>query len=699
MSSFLSSAFRSPSPSAQDDTTSAPSNISFQGPFVSSLSSTLRPQLASALGSGGESLTNKHGKILFFLHDVDTVCTGQIGNSTRVCCKLGSECKVGRHKTHKVDTLKPGYYIKTSDYEISTTLYVPSYLVNSTLGQELLDTEFKPKQLNAMLQILNQQETPGELDFKTLKEKLTGLTEGAVFKTPAVKRRKVNTLESNFKAMTESWDTNSAYEILDEQQPVAERITEFGNFVVECLTKDEIAICGLVEQIELIRTSIGDEQNETRYTNLWTGIQELQELIKTYTSQQQVEAIVNTNTSALKSDLIALNNDAQSAFAIVESKIMNLEASVNKPKQSNGFLSSTLGGNNSQTSMLQKELALLQEQVKALGNAVTPARSTSDNKEVVTVGQYTFGSIQDLSAWADVHMPSSFPFGGFVDVYSYLERVNSFKDVASSTVLKSMEIRQKLDLTADEAVIIESFKHALPRIFNGGSSSSSNSSFTSWLPGIPTKDKWEDNVGLSGAKVTIRDNEASIRTRVEEVITQRLSGHAEAQSLARILLSDTITFVSALNRFITETYKRLEESGFGKTDSWKLVSKLVHRMFATDCYHRRGAVSEFLDASDARTLSLGVLWGTLSTHQIMREYMSYGIENHPSISSEYVRFLVANCGLERIQKLETDNQKLAGEVAELKKTLAANTKTMSTLANKADEALKLAKKRPRQEQA
>ena len=78
--------------------------------------------------------------------------------------------------------------------------------------------------------------------------------------------------------------------------------------------------------------------------------------------------------------------------------------------------------------------------------------------------------------------------------------------------------------------------------------------------------------------------------------------------------------------------------------------------------------------------------------------MQHGIENHPSISSEYVRFLVANCGLERIAKLESQNDKLTSEVTELKKLVTSQNKTLSTLANKAEEALKLAKKRPRQEQ-
>ena len=48
--------------------------------------------------------------------------------------------------------------------------------------------------------------------------------------------------------------------------------------------------------------------------------------------------------------------------------------------------------------------------------------------------------------------------------------------------------------------------------------------------------------------------------------------------------------------------------------------------------------------------------------------------------------------------MEAVNEKLASEVNELKKTVAAQTNSLSTLANKAEEALKLAKNWPRQDQ-
>jgi len=49
-----------------------------------------------------------------------------------------------------------------------------------------------------------------------------------------------------------------------------------------------------------------------------------------------------------------------------------------------------------------------------------------------------------------------------------------------------------------------------------------------------------------------------------------------------------------------------------------------------------------MDAHSREELVAAVLWGAFQTHKVMEEYTRYGIENHPSISSEYVKFLVTN---------------------------------------------------------
>ena len=64
--------------------------------------------------------------------------------------------------------------------------------------------------------------------------------------------------------------------------------------------------------------------------------------------------------------------------------------------------------------------------------------------------------------------------------------------------------------------------------------------------------------------------------------------------------------------------------------------------------------------------------------------MRHGIENHPSMASEYVRFLVANSGLSKIDKLEArlahleeENKILKRDVAQADKAAKSGTELKS----------------------
>lgn len=143
--------------------------------------------------------------------------------------------------------------------------------------------------------------------------------------------------------------------------------------------------------------------------------------------------------------------------------------------------------------------------MKRLDNLkVSPTSCESTKKTfLVNMGRHTSDSMSDFGAYVESFLLPHLPFGPFICIYSFLERVTSFKVITSDTELKDMEVRKNLDLKADEALVIESFKHPLPLVFHNGSQSIST---TTWLPGVPLKDKWEDKHCLSGAKVTIKEN-------------------------------------------------------------------------------------------------------------------------------------------------------------------------------------------------
>ena len=138
----------------------------------------------------------------------------------------------------------------------------------------------------------------------------------------------------------------------------------------------------------------------------------------------------------------------------------------------------------------------------------------------------------------------------------------------------------------------------------------------------------------------------------------------------------------------------MELAGYSPTGAWDLVSQIVNRMFATDCYHNmRGVAVERLDSGDRRSMAKGVIWATFATHQVMREYMKHSFHDHPSVAGEYTRFLVANAGISKVETALTAIERLNGLVKDLEGKIEQVEKKAIRASNKADEAEKLAKKK------
>ena len=121
----------------------------------------------------------------------------------------------------------------------------------------------------------------------------------------------------------------------------------------------------------------------------------------------------------------------------------------------------------------------------------------------------------------------------------------------------------------------------------------------------------------------------------------------------------------------------LTASGFAIDSNWQLVTQLVDHIFTDDMDKVRSFVREATDTHNSKHTALAVLWGTLCTHGVMQEYTKYGIAHHPSISSEYVKFLVIQNGEkesgsnERIDELESKIES-TDKIARAAKSAAAS---------------------------
>ena len=318
--------------------------------------------------------------------------------------------------------------------------------------------------------------------------------------------------------------------------------------------------------------------------------------------------------------------------------------------------------------------------------------------EGVEIGDMRFPGRPDLRTWVDENLgPLDFPFGVFLDVYSFLARIQTGYTLEDSAqaMLKNLDLNQRVKMTSDEATTLSSFTYMIPP--NLGKAGSGNSALagtkTTFLPALREKVDWENKYRNGGVRYIIEDQMPNVIYQMKDLISTRLRGNSQAIMLATTCLSVSQTFVVELIRFISDTYRDLELAGFPEKASWLLVTKLVVRIFGTDLDKVRSHIRGKMDTDAHNQLATDALWGTLRTIGVMQDYLRHGIENHPAISAEYVRFLVSNSPLGLLTRSENQVKSNTAKLEDVNATCKAAQAAAGTAMNKAVEAKKIAEKK------
>ena len=630
----------------------------------------------------------------------EDICGGHIGSGGRFCCKQKSECEIQSHKRKKFEDIKPGLYIKGQGEDAYTAPVVSKGMLGSDAVSFLLKQNFNSYQTSrSKIDLINDHDSFLQYD-EDLRTLLDTKPSAGVF-TPSKKRKfKRSDLKNKFDAALENVKKEGETMGVKgdpAKDPLGVYLRELTNAINETQGDLESA----VENVHETMAQIG-VPNDSCPPSLWTAyldnksdIADIAQSVNDKVGKIVESKVTNLEgfVSTIERRMNLLEANVTKAFGNVRDEFNLMRSAVQSA--SGGAALSTVTP--SSVANLDTRLAVLEKSVVSFVNGHT------QQVRAVRVGKFHFQSIDDVGAWVDKYLPPSYPFGRFVDAYSFLERVNSSRDVGDFNAVSDMDARKKVAVSTDEATVVDAFQHPLPRCFRGTGSHNSAGYLGSWLPGVKTKQAWENRTNTHGVKVVIKDSVEGIRGRIGSIISQRLStdmktgqSYDEANSLARELLIDTVNFINTLIEWISNTHKQLVDAGYPDDAAWSLVTKLVHRMFATDCYHdKRGIVNEMLDSNDHRLMAKNVLWATFATHQVMKSYLKASFSDHPSVSGEYTRFLIAHAGVAKVEKAISGVNTLNSLVASLEKKLETADKKATTAASKADEALKTAKKAKR----
>ena len=365
--------------------------------------------------------------------------------------------------------------------------------------------------------------------------------------------------------------------------------------------------------------------------------------------------------------------------------------------------------------------------VQALTSQVTKLQDQV-NQNATSADNATFNRIPDSFHWIEHEGLSSdsVSFGTFhfekgeVSILAFIKKFMSrprpglFNDlntlfefmpgeiyVEKGTTLGNLNHGNKIGFTnAADATVATSFDNILPGLFariratQAGLVASGASDFSMSahpeLPGLPTYKDWDAGDTNTGRKFFILRNLKSTKTLIDGWIRSDL--HGDAQILAFELLAASVYMAQELVQFISGVYHDLCTSGrFDDQQAWGLACKFVKRIFS-EIGDERVVARDNIHCDDLWASTAKIIYGILKAHKVMKEFMRLNLRDHPSISSEMVKFVCysqpasdTSRVLEQIDELSSLSKKTAA-------TLSKHESRIKKIENWKDEATKTLKK-------
>jgi hypothetical protein len=282
-------------------------------------------------------------------------------------------------------------------------------------------------------------------------------------------------------------------------------------------------------------------------------------------------------------------------------------------------------------------------------------------------------TIEETRSWIEINSPGgAFDFSLIPDVYFILDIVAADGETSQSSMLQTLNRLRTLELTSEyQAKSIAAFLLEVPRFFHGPSESGAYASGAgeSQLSKLPNIKSW--NQGQGSRKKLLERKLPGIRQSFRTLITNSLmSQNPRMYSIATEALERSISWITSLASWIDRSFENAHiSSKLSEAKSWALVTQLVRRVFAEIFVVRMGTTQSM--SSDRKSMCTAILWSVFRTHDKMSEFENANFEDHPSISSEHIKFYATNSGFDMLASLEKDVSGMKSEAKELDRKIVA----------------------------
>jgi hypothetical protein len=162
---------------------------------------------------------------------------------------------------------------------------------------------------------------------------------------------------------------------------------------------------------------------------------------------------------------------------------------------------------------------------------------------------------------------------------------------------------------------------------------------------------------------------------------------SNAYDVAILLLNESVSIIEARIAFVDDYVKSLNIAKFNHKKAFHVTMMLARRLLIAIFKPRAGVLKTFKDGDMDQT-SRALFWVTLQLLDIALKMKRIGLANDPLVSSELVRFLTVNSGVEVTEQLELRIGELELQLTAAQKALVSTDKAVTSASNKADEVKK-----------
>jgi hypothetical protein len=170
----------------------------------------------------------------------------------------------------------------------------------------------------------------------------------------------------------------------------------------------------------------------------------------------------------------------------------------------------------------------------------------------------------------------------------------------------------------------------------------------------------------------------------QENIDEAYERGSRAYNVATLSLTESVSFVEGFVKFVDAYMKHLTQAKFGTKKAFHITTRLGIRMWSAIAEPRNGVIKMF-KAGDVDQIGSSIFWASIRSLDLGMSIKRNGFKDDPLVSSELIKFLAVNTGIESIECLENKVAALQCDLAETKRSAVAASKAATSGANKIDE--------------